>query len=220
MRFFFSIETLATVGYGVMAPKSTYGHVVASAEVIAGLIFTAVITGLIFVRFSRPRSKILFADSAVMTKHRGVPSLLVRIANSRTTLLPNAFAKMTMIVVERGDDDVPFRQLYDLDLVRNNLPMFATTWTIAHPINDRSPLKGKSKDELQKSDARIFLSVEARDQVLGTSVFSIKSYDSKHLLEGMRYQDASWWEEGGVAVADLSKLSSVESDTRDPIVSL
>jgi inward rectifier potassium channel len=83
--FFFSIETLATVGYGVMAPATLYGHIISAIEIVCGMVFTAIMTGLLFVRFSKPRPKILFADHAVITTHNNGPALVVRIANGRLT---------------------------------------------------------------------------------------------------------------------------------------
>src|SRR4029077_5409364 len=92
--FFFSLETLATVGYGTMAPATLYGHAVSAIEIVCGMVFTAIMTGLLFVRFSKPRPKILFADQAVVTSHNGSPALMVRIANGRMTLLTNAPAQL------------------------------------------------------------------------------------------------------------------------------
>jgi inward rectifier potassium channel len=95
--FFFSLETLATVGYGEMAPAS-YGHVVASIEILFGMTFMAIFTGILFVRFSRPKAKILFPENIVVTPHNGQPTLMVRIANGRLTMLTHASAKLTLMV--------------------------------------------------------------------------------------------------------------------------
>jgi inward rectifier potassium channel len=88
--FFFSIETLATVGYGTMAPATLYGHAVSAIEIVCGMVFTAIMTGLLFVRFSKPRPKILFADQAVVTSHNSLPTLMVRIATPRAIPPPLA----------------------------------------------------------------------------------------------------------------------------------
>jgi inward rectifier potassium channel len=84
--FFFSIETLATVGYGEMYPATLYGHIIAAAEIVGGLGFTAIVTGLTFVRFSRPRAKLLFASNPVVAVHNGKPTLMLRVANGRLQL--------------------------------------------------------------------------------------------------------------------------------------
>src|SRR6202012_4830987 len=88
--FFFSIETLATVGYGVLAPASTYAHVISALEILTGTAFTVIVTGLVFVRFSRPKEKILFASHAVITRHNGHPTFMVRIVNGRSTPMTGA----------------------------------------------------------------------------------------------------------------------------------
>jgi inward rectifier potassium channel len=95
--FFFSIETLATVGYGTMAPATLYGHAVSAIEIVRGIIFTAIMTGLLFVRFSKPKPKILFADQAVVTSQNSSPTLMVRIANGRMTLLTNAMVRLGVV---------------------------------------------------------------------------------------------------------------------------
>jgi len=105
--FFFSIETLATVGYGVMAPATLYGHVVSSIEIVCGMVFTAIMTGLLFVRFSKPRPRILYADQAVVTSHNCLPTLMVRIANGRMTLLTNATVQLGVLLFEESAEAAP-----------------------------------------------------------------------------------------------------------------
>lgn len=114
--FFFSIETLATVGYGTMAPATFYGHVVSAIEIVCGLVFTAIMTGLLFVRFSKPRPKIVFADQAVVTSHNDLPTLMVRIANGRMTLLTNAVVRLGVVLLEESAEGHRLRQLHDLVL--------------------------------------------------------------------------------------------------------
>src|SRR5689334_10119336 len=108
--FFFSLETLATVGYGVMAPATLYGHLVASAETMCGIAMTAIMTGLVFVRFSRPKAKILYAPHAVIASHNGRPTLMVRIANGRLNVLTDAVAQLIVLRAERTAEGVFFRR--------------------------------------------------------------------------------------------------------------
>ena len=118
--FFFSIETLATVGYGTMSPATFYGHAVSAVEIVCGLVFTAIMTGLLFVRFSKPRPKILFAERAVVTSHDCTPTLMVRIANGRTTLLINALVRLSVVLLEEGAEGHPLRALHELALSNAN----------------------------------------------------------------------------------------------------
>ncbi len=122
--FFFSIETLATVGYGTTAPATYYGHAVSAIEIVCGLVFTAIMTGLLFVRFSKPRPKILFADQAVVTSHNGPPTLMVRIANGRMTLLTNAVVRLGVVLLEESAEGHRLRQLHDL--VLSNAALFVS----------------------------------------------------------------------------------------------
>jgi len=138
--FFFSIETLATVGYGTMAPATFYGHVVSAIEIVSGLVFTAIMTGLLFVRFSKPRPKILFADQAVVTSHNCTPTLMVRIANGRITLLTNAMARLGVVLLEEDAEGHPLRVVHDLALSNATLSLFPMTWTVMHEIDENSPL--------------------------------------------------------------------------------
>jgi inward rectifier potassium channel len=210
--FFFSIETLATVGYGTMVPVTLYGHIVSAIEIITGMVFTAVVTGLIFVRFSRPRAKITFAESCVVARDHGDKTLMVRIGNGRATLLVDAHARLTLLLKEHTPEGVPFRRIHDLALVRNHFPLFALTWTIAHRVNEHSPLAGLDHQTLKERDARIFLTVEARDPSLGAVVFDIQGYDLEHVLFDTRYVDTVSWDEEGRTTADMSRISSVEPD--------
>ena len=98
--FFFSIETLATVGYGEMAPATLYGHLVSSAEIICGMAFTAIMTGLVFVRFSKPKAKIVYADNPVITRHNGRPTLMIRIGNGRMTMLTDTHLRLSALIGE------------------------------------------------------------------------------------------------------------------------
>jgi hypothetical protein len=98
--FFFSIETLATVGYGEMYPATLYGRVVAATEIVCGIAFTAILTGLTFVRFSRPRAKLVFAANPVVAMHNGKPTLMVRIGNGRAAVLTDGAAKLNIFLYE------------------------------------------------------------------------------------------------------------------------
>src|SRR5215472_1889180 len=166
--FFFSTETLATVGYGVMAPTTLYGHIMSSAEILCGMTFTAIMTGLIFVRFSRPKAKILFADAAVVTHHHGRPTLMVRIGNGRITMLSDAIARLNAIVAERSPEGHSYRTSYELKLAHDRLPIFSMTWTLMHVIDETSPLAGYTPERLRNADVRFLLIVEARDHALNT----------------------------------------------------
>ncbi len=211
--FFFSVETLATVGYGNMAPATFYGHVVSSIEILVGMAFTAIITGLIFVRFSKPRSKIRFADHAVVTNYNGRPTLMLRIGNARMGLLTSAAVQLSAMLPERSQEGQSLRRIHDLKLVRPRLPAFPLTWTLMHEIDENSPLHGYDATRLKDLAMRLFVVFEARDHALAATVYDVHDYRADEILFGMRYQDSISTDENGTTVADLDKLSLIEPDS-------
>jgi inward rectifier potassium channel len=207
--FFFSLETLATVGYGEMAPQSLYGHSVAGIEIVVGMAWVAIFTGLLFVRFSRAQSKILFADKIVVAPHNGAPTLMVRIANGRMTMLTHASARLTVLIPEISSEGYSSRSVHDLRLVRDNMPIFPLTWTMMHVIDETSPLRGLGPDELRAKDVRLFLTVEARDAALGQVVQDLAAFRPHQIAFDRRYADAVTVDEQGRTAADISLLSEL-----------
>ncbi len=212
--FFFSVETLATVGYGTMAPATFYGHAVSAIEIVSGLVFTAIMTGLLFVRFSKPKPKILFADQAVVTSHNCAPTLMVRIANGRITLLTNAMVRLGVVLLEEDAKGHPLRALHDLALSNASLSLslFPLTWTVMHEIDDNSPLTGYDAERFKESDARLVLTIEAHDQALGAAIHDLRVYTAGDVLYGMHYAEALSVDDRLRPVADLTRLSLVEPD--------
>jgi inward rectifier potassium channel len=213
MAFFFSLETLATVGYGEMAPQSLYGHGVAGVEILIGMAFTAIMTGLLFVRFSKPRARFLFADKAVIATHNGKPTFMLRIANGRFTMLTHATAKVGILMAETTHEGQLYRGVHDLKLARGEIPIFPLTWTLMHVIDETSPLHGLDAKDLARLDARFFLAVDARDTALGALVQDIRNYPHEKVIFGMRYADAVSTDEEGRTTADLSRLSLMIPET-------
>ena len=210
--FFFSLETLATVGYGTMAPATLYGHAVSAIEIVSGMAFTAIMTGLLFVRFSKPRSKVLFADQAVITSHNCTPTLMVRIANGRLSMLTHATVRLGVLLHEISAEGYTFRYVHDLALTNATTPLFALTWTLMHRIDEQSPLAGYDAERLLESDARLFLTIEARDHALGAMVHDMRIYTAGEVLFGMHYAEAVTFDDQRRPVGDLTRLSLIEAD--------
>jgi inward rectifier potassium channel len=210
--FFFSMETLATVGYGQMYPATTYGHLVSVAEIMSGMAFTAITTGLIFVRFSRPHAKILFADHAVITPYNGMPTLMVRIANGQMSMMTNLTVRLSALIAEHSSEGHNMRRINDLVLERSNIPMFALTMTMMHRIDENSPLYGHTAQSLLDGNVRLFVSVEARDSAINSTVHDLKDYRSHTIRFGMKYADAVTVDPNGRTMADLTRISLIEPD--------
>lgn len=213
--FFFSIETLSTVGYGQMYPATLYGNVIASTEIACGIAFTAILTGLTFVRFSRPRAKLLYAANPVVAMHNGRRTLMVRIGNGRAAPLLDATAKLNVLLFERTAEGSLFRRIQELRLQQAHLPMFPLTWTLMHVLDEQSPLRLYSESQAIEADVRMFVSIEARDPTLATLVHDLRSYAPEDIRFGMRYADAITMLADGTPVADLTKIGALEPDIGD-----
>ena len=210
--FFFSIETLATVGYGVMAPATLFGHIVSAAEIVTGTGFTAIVTGLLFVRFSRPKAKILYADDAVVTTYNGRPTLMLRIVSGRVTIMSNATVRLFVLLAEHTREGALFRRVHELRLQQSHLPLFVMPWMLMHVIDESSPLHGHDSGTLSEALARLFLTVEARDHALSALVHDMMDYPHEQIRFGMHFADMVTLGEAGGATADLTRLSLLEPD--------
>jgi inward rectifier potassium channel len=210
--FFFSVETLATVGYGAMAPASLFGHIVASVELLVGMALTAIITGLTFVRFSRPRAKIIYADNPVVARYNGRPALMIRIANGRATPMTNAHARLSVLLAEQTHEGQSFRGVHELPLVRATVPIFSLTWTLIHVLDQASPLHGATAESLAAEQVRLFLTIDMRDEQLAARVQDIRTYGATDIRFGHRYADAVVLDADGNPFADLTRVSELERE--------
>jgi inward rectifier potassium channel len=210
--FFFSFETLATVGYGEMYPGNFYGHLVACAEIACGVAFTAIITGLTFVRFSRPKAKFIVADSPVVSRYNGQPTLMLRVGNGRPGLMADVTAQLNVLLSETTLEGTVFRRSHSLTLIRNHLPILPLAWTIMHLIDESSPLYGFDSARLVKTDARLFLSIKARDPSLSAEVYDMRGFRPEDISFGMRYVDAVSVADDGATVLEMDLISTIEPD--------
>jgi inward rectifier potassium channel len=213
--FFFSIETVATVGYGEMYPATLYGHVVAAIEIICGLAFTAILTGLTFVRFSRPRAKLVFAPNPVVAMHNGKPTLMVRVGNGRAAVLTDGTAKLNVFFLDTTAEGRTFRRAQELRLERAHIPIFTTFWTLMHVLDERSPLHGYDSARAIDTEARVFVTLEARDPTLAAVVHDVRYYAPQDIRFGMRYADTVSARRDGTLVADLRRIGALEPDVGD-----
>jgi inward rectifier potassium channel len=213
--FFFSIETLSTVGYGEMYPATLYGHVVVAAEILCGLAFTAILTGLTFVRFSRPRAKLAFASNPVVAMHNGAPTLMLRIGNGRATVLADATAKLNVLLSQTTAEGKLVHRAQELRLERAHIPIFPLYWTLMHVLDERSPLHGYDAARVIREDAQVFVLLEARDPTLATMVHDIRDYSAEDIRFGMRYVDAVTTARDGTPIMDLTRIGALEPDLGD-----
>jgi inward rectifier potassium channel len=204
--FFFSVETTSTVGYGDMHPQSMYGHLVATAENFVGLVLLAVMTGLVFARFSRPRARLIYADNPVITRHNGLLTMMVRVANARNNFITDASAKLWVIRGEQSTEGRRFTRFLPLRLERNENPVFALTWTLLHVIDEVSPLYGMSAADIETSDMNFVVSITGLDETSAQRVHSRKPYPAQSVKVGHEFVDVISVDEDGMRRIDYAKL--------------
>ncbi|RUL74542.1 ion channel [Dyella choica] len=207
--FFFSVETLATVGYGDMHPQSIYAHVVATAEIILGMGNIAVFTGLIFARFSRPQAKILFGKHPVVRMIDGKQTLMMRAANMRQNLIAQASAQLHLIRLHASPEGFQLRRIEDLKLVRDHHPIFMLSWSLMHVIDEESPLYGATPESLEASETALLLTIEGVDETTSQSMLARYQWGIKEVRWNYRYVDLVQRDNNGVSVIDYNVFHEV-----------
>jgi inward rectifier potassium channel len=198
-----------------MYPATMYGRAIAATEIACGLAFTAILTGLTFVRFSRPRAKLVFAANPVVAMHNGKPTLMVRIGNGRAAVLADAKAQLNVLLSETSAEGNLYHRAQELRLERAHIPIFPLFWTLMHVLDERSALYGYDAARAIEADAQVFVTIEARDPTLATTVHDIRNYAAEDIRFGMRYTDALTTAEDGTPVLDLTKIGELEPDLGD-----
>ncbi len=213
--FFFSVETIATVGYGDMHPRTIYGHVLATLATISGVSYLAVTTGLIFARFSQPRARLLFARNPVVTTHDGARVLMIRIANARQNAIAEASAKLWLIRTETTAEGASYRKFRQLPLTRDENPVFALTWTIMHVIDEDSPLHGFGAAEAAESDAAFVVTLNGYDETSSIAVHGRWNYAAADVVLDRDYADIIFPGEGGLMRIDYSRFHDTVAAPHD-----
>ena len=213
--FFFSVETLATVGYGDMHPATLYAHWVATVEIFLGMANVAVITGVLFARFSLPRARILFATHPVVTRMDGRRTLMIRLANARQNMIVDASAKLRLLRSETTAEGQSFRRIYDLALRRDEQPMFILGWSLMHDIDANSPLFTADGGPPSGSYSLV-LSIRGVDETTGQTMHARHSYEHDALLWGHRYVDLTHTDAQGQTHMDYTRIHHTEAQA-DPV---
>lgn len=184
--FFFSVETLATIGYGNISPSNVAAHTVVTVEALMGIFGTALITGLVFARFSRPRAQILFSRMAVIAPYRGVTAFMFRIANARSNEIVELGCKV-LFARFVDEDGQSIRRYYPLVLERERVVFFPLSWTVVHPIDENSPLFGLSDDDLHRSSAEFLILLNGTDETFSQTVHTRSSYAAADVIWDARF---------------------------------
>jgi inward rectifier potassium channel len=189
--FFFSVQTLSTIGYGVMSPKGLYGCVLVTCEAFVGLLGIAMASGLMFSKFARPTSRVLFTRQLLIANRDGKPHLMFRIANQRGNDVVEASIRITVGKEETTAEGDRLRRLHDLKLIRNQQPLFVLTWTVMHPIDDSSPLYGESEESLINSNTNFIITFTGLDGTFASTVHARYIYSAEDLVWGGHFVDVT-----------------------------
>src|SRR5437764_5425934 len=208
--FFFSVQTLATVGYGHMYPQTIYGHVVSTVEIMTGVFLLAVMTGLIFVRFSRPVARVVFSRSMVIGPLNGKPTLMVRIGNEDHHSMVEAKFRIMFSRDEQLAEGGDFRYFHELKLHFDQLTVFPAALTLRHEINEQSPLYRATMESLQAERALFFVSVVGIDPVIAAEVQTQKDYIWRDIRFGHRFVEIYTERGGGRLTVDYGRLHETE----------
>jgi inward rectifier potassium channel len=187
--FFFSVQTMATIGYGEMRPATLYANVIVTVEVLLGLTGFALATGVIFARFSRPTSRVLFSNVAVVARHDGKPTLMLRAANERANRILEAEVRLVLARNEVTAEGEVMRRFHPLLPARARTPLFGLSWTVLHVIDAASPLHGASQEQLRAQEAEVIATILGIDETLSQPIHARHSYRAHEILFERRFAD-------------------------------
>ncbi len=208
--FFFSIHTLATIGYGNVAPVTLAANILVAIESLTGLIAVAVIAGLSFARFSRPVADIIFSRNAIVAPYRGITALMFRIANRKDNQLVDMTAKV-LLTRRKPGGGLTEREFLQLTLERDRVVFFPLSWTIVHPIDEQSPLWNVSEAELRASDPEILILLYGFDETFSQTVHARSSYRGDEFLWNARFRSMFRPpDERGVISVDIQLLHEID----------
>ena len=213
--FFFSAHTLTTVGYGNIYPDGAMANSVAASEALLGLMIFALATGLVFGRFSRPGARLQFSKRMVVSPYEDGSSLQFRVANRRSNNLMEIEARLLLMTVEKSGEGLR-RKYTPLELERSKVVFLPLAWTIVHPIDDASPLKGKTGDEMAQAKAEFLVLIKAFDDTFFQTVHVRYSYRYDEVVWGARFVPTFEVDADGHMVLDLARLSECQRAT-EPI---
>ncbi|MBE9063487.1 ion channel [cf. Phormidesmis sp. LEGE 11477] len=186
--FFFSVQTSASIGYGVMSPGNTYAHILVTLEAVISIVGIAVLTGLAYARFSRPTAKVMFSKVAVISDFARTPTLMFRAANERRNQILEAQMRLYLAIDENLEGRM-MRRFYELALQRDRNPNFFLTWTALHSVDTKSPLYGLDQSALLQKNIALIVSLSGIDQTVAQAIHARHTYYAPDLLWNHDFKD-------------------------------
>jgi inward rectifier potassium channel len=208
--FFFSVQTMATIGYGGMMPATRLGHIFVTTEALIGILFTTLLTGLAFAKFARPSARVLFANRVVIAPRDGVPHLMFRLANWRHNLVVEAQLRVTLLRTHTTREGETMRIPTEIRLVRDRTALFAMSWLPMHLIDETSPFYGPHAiRDLIAERAEIYLSFTGLDETVAQTIHARKRYPLTDIVENARFADVLHIGEDGSRHIDYAHFHEV-----------
>ena len=207
--YFFSVQTLATIGYGHLSPHGFLPNLIVAFESLIGLIGLALITGLSFARFARPTAGIRFSTHAVVAPYQGGKGFMFRVVNTHQSELVNAQIKLMLARPKPGSSGEE-RELIPISLERDTIVFFPLTWTIVHPIDARSPLYGADGQTLRQWDVEFLIMLSALDETSNQIVHARSSYKWDEVVFGARFKTVLSQRQDGLFSVDARRLSAID----------
>lgn len=211
--FFFSVQTIATIGYGALSPGSLYTNAIVVVEAICGVIMAALVTGLIFAKAARPRGSVLFSKPMVIKQHEGKPTLMFRVGNARGNEVIEATIHVVIILESVTAEGESMRRIYDLPLVRDNTPLFTLSWTIMHIIDENSPLHGMSAEEMEARIVTFTVTMTAFDATYAQQTHARWLYHPADVRIGHRFVDILTTDATGAMTLDYRVFHDTIADS-------
>ncbi|WP_293147883.1 MULTISPECIES: ion channel [unclassified Microcoleus] len=208
--FYFSVQTMATIGYGAMYPRTEYANTIVAIEAFFGLWGVAMVTGLAFSRFSRPSARVIFSRVAIIAPFNGVPTLMYRAGNQRFNQILEAQQRATLIRDEVTSEGEYMRRFYDLQLMRSQSPIFALTWTVMHAIDENSPLYQLTAKDLIEQQAEIVITLTGIDDTVSQTIHARHSFVASEIVWNMRFVDIIHRKPDGSRVVDYTLFHDVK----------
>lgn len=216
--FFFSVHTLSTTGYGTMSPGTLYANVIATVEVMLGLMMVAIFTGLAFAKFSQPRARVAFSAKCVVRPLDGVPTLMFRMVNMRRNQIVDARLTLSAVVDTVTKEGEYLRRFLPMRLVRESTPLFALSWTALHAVDEQSPLFGLSMEELRRKNLELLVTFVGTDDTMHQSVHARHSYDLGRIAWGHRFVDLIERTADGRRLLHHDRFHAIEPITDSTVV--
>lgn len=208
--FFFSVQTIGTIGYGLMSPHDIYTNIVMTSENFLGLTFIAVATGVIFARVSRPTARVVFSRNALITRHEGKPTLMLRAANERANQILEAEVTLSVTKQKRTAEGQLMRRFEDLNVTRSRSPLFALTWSIMHVIDETSPLYGEDLESMEAEGLQIIVVLSGMDETFAQRIHARHAYLPEDIVWNKQFADVIVYDEDGRRIIDYGRFHDIE----------